>query len=165
MQGFSPVSHENCRVLVLGSFPSVESRMRQEYYAHRQNSFWKIMFAMFSEPYSKNYDIKKELLLSHDVALWDVLLSHEGEGSADSNIKEPVPNDFTSFFPEHRRIVHIFFNGGTAERLFSELIGKESVPYPVRYTRLFSTSPANARYRFEEKLQNWSQILNELRLK
>ncbi len=34
---FPPIVDENCRVLVLGSMPSVTSLERQQYYGHKQN--------------------------------------------------------------------------------------------------------------------------------
>lgn len=39
---FAPVVDENCRTLILGSFPSVKSRENGFYYGHPQNRFWQI---------------------------------------------------------------------------------------------------------------------------
>ena len=41
---FPPIVDENCRVLVLGSMPSVVSLERQQYYGHKQNYFWPMQF-------------------------------------------------------------------------------------------------------------------------
>ncbi len=162
MQGLSPIAGQGCKVLILGSFPGAESRRLREYYAHRQNSFWRLMFSLFTELYSSDYEVKKALLLRHGVALWDVLYSHEGAGSADSAIKNPVPNDFSPFFRRYPGISHIFFNGAAAEKLFFALIDRTYVPGGIPFTRLYSSSPANARFSFEEKLQNWSRIKDAL---
>lgn len=75
---FAPIADENCRVLVLGSMPSVVSLERQQYYGHKQNFFWPMMFQLFAEPYSELYSDKKALLLRHHVALWDVLPAVSG---------------------------------------------------------------------------------------
>ncbi|MCX7614451.1 MAG: DNA-deoxyinosine glycosylase [Clostridiales bacterium] len=161
MHGFLPVVDDRCKVLVLGSFPSTESLRKQEYYAHKSNSFWKIIFALFEEPYSLDYDHKKAFLLRNHIALWDVVYSHEGFGSADKDIKNPVMNDFSLFFKQFGGISHIFFNGGASEEMFSKLVPKE-YKTDIPKTRLYSTSPANARYSFEEKLKNWSQLKESL---
>ena len=46
----SPVFDENSRVLVLGSFPSVQSRKAAFFYGHPQNRFWRVLSAVFGEP-------------------------------------------------------------------------------------------------------------------
>ena len=40
-----PVFDENSRVLVLGSFPSVQSRKAAFFYGHPQNRFWRVLAA------------------------------------------------------------------------------------------------------------------------
>lgn len=45
-----PVFDENSRVLVLGSFPSVQSRKAAFFYGHPQNRFWRVLSAVFGEP-------------------------------------------------------------------------------------------------------------------
>ena len=42
---FAPVVDENCRTLILGSFPSVKSRENGFYYGHPQNRFWRMLGA------------------------------------------------------------------------------------------------------------------------
>lgn len=45
-----PVFDENSRVLVLGSFPSVQSRKAAFFYgAPGQNRFWRVLSAVFGE--------------------------------------------------------------------------------------------------------------------
>jgi len=47
LTGLPPIVSSNTRLLVLGSFPSATSLARQQYYAHPQNQFWKILQAIF----------------------------------------------------------------------------------------------------------------------
>lgn len=46
---FAPVVDENCRTLILGSFPSVKSRENGFYYGHPQNRFWQMLAAVYAE--------------------------------------------------------------------------------------------------------------------
>lgn len=62
IHSFAPIIDENCQVLVLGSMPSVVSLERQQYYGHKQNFFWPMMFQLFDEPYSDDYTVKQQLL-------------------------------------------------------------------------------------------------------
>ena len=41
--GFAPSIDENCTTIILGSMPSVKSLEQQQYYAHPQNRFWKLI--------------------------------------------------------------------------------------------------------------------------
>ena len=90
---FLPVYNEESRILILGSFPSVKSRENQFYYGHPQNRFWKVIAEIFNEPVPQTIDEKKDLLLRHRIAVWDVINSCDIVGSSDSSIKNVVPND------------------------------------------------------------------------
>ena len=43
---FAPVWDGNSRTLVLGTFPSVQSRRNAFYYGHPQNRFWQVLAAL-----------------------------------------------------------------------------------------------------------------------
>ncbi|MDY6223776.1 MAG: DNA-deoxyinosine glycosylase [Candidatus Borkfalkiaceae bacterium] len=90
-----PVFDGRSTVLILGSFPSVASREEGFFYAHPQNRFWKVLSALFSTPLPRTTEEKKTLLLTHGVALFDVIARCEISGSADSSVKDAVPNDLT----------------------------------------------------------------------
>ena len=154
---FPPIVDENCRVLVLGSMPSVTSLERQQYYGHKQNFFWPMMFQIFGEPYSDDYAVKRQLLLRHHVALWDVLASCEREGSLDSNITDEVCNAIPALLAEHPTIKYLLFNGGKAFQSF-----KRNFPALLEqmdYYQMPSTSPAHTMKR-AQKLQKWQLILS-----
>jgi len=156
--GFAPIVDERSRVLVLGTFPSLLSRREEWYYAHPRNAFWPILFRIYGRAFDRpGLEEKRGLLLENGVALWDVVASCETEGSADTEIKSPVLIDLTGFLREHAGIKRVCYNGGNAAR-FAKGLG----PLPVPGLTLPSTSPANARYHFDAKLEIWrNAILKE----
>ena len=44
---FGPVINDGSRILILGSLPGEMSLAMSRYYAHPQNHFWKILYAVF----------------------------------------------------------------------------------------------------------------------
>ena len=66
---FPPVVDEGCRILILGSFPSVKSRSDGFFYGHPQNRFWKMLATVFDEDLPKDIAAKRALLLRHHIAL------------------------------------------------------------------------------------------------
>lgn len=149
---------ENSKILILGSFPSVKSREQMFFYGHRQNRFWRVLAQVFGSDVPNTIEEKREFILSHNIALWDVIASCEIEGSADSSIRNIVPNDLTQIL-NSADIKQIFVNGKTAEKFYNkyikEAIGKEAVCLP-------STSPANAAWSIEKLVSAWKIILNNL---
>ena len=151
---FPPLYDAHSEILILGSFPSVKSREQQFFYGHPQNRFWRVTAAVFGVSVPRTTDEKRTFLLGHHIALWDVIASCEITGSADSSIRNAVPNDLTPIFSA-ADIRQIYVNGGTAakyyERYQKPLLGREAV-------RLPSTSPANAAWGLEKLTAAWMQI-------
>ena len=85
--GFEPFCHINSKILILGSFPSVKSRKVEFYYGNPQNRFWSTVSEFFGEETPVTVDDKKNFLLKHDIALWDMVTECEIKGSMDSEIK------------------------------------------------------------------------------
>lgn len=152
---FPSISNKDSRVLILGTMPGEVSLKLNQYYGHKGNSFWKIIFSLFNQPLSDKYEERKGLLLQNNIALWDVLKACKREGSSDNAILLEESNDFISFFDKHPKIKLIAFNGQNAEAYFY----KYSKFRPeVDYLVLPSTSPANTWKSFDEKLDEWSKI-------
>ena len=86
---------ENSKILILGSFPSVKSREVNFFYGHKQNRFWPVMERLFNVSLPTIND-RRAFILSHNIALWDVIGSCTIEGSGDQSIRDVVPNDLTS---------------------------------------------------------------------
>ena len=149
-----PLYDENSRVLILGSFPSVKSREAQFFYGHPQNRFWKVTSAVFGEPVPQSVPEKRDFLLRNRIALWDVIASCDIQGSADSTIKNVIPNDLKIIL-DTADIKEIFVNGKTAEKYYNKYT-KDLINRPA--TCLPSTSPANAAWNMEKLIEAWKGI-------
>ncbi len=155
---FEPVIDERCSVLILGTMPGVMSLKKQQYYGFERNAFWRIIYALFDLEPDKDYSLRKAFLLSHGIALWDVLKACERESSSDSDIKNPEPNDFASLFQCYPAIRHVCFNGGPAARLYNRFVKRRGVGDMIQdFQILPSTSPAYT-IPFEKKLEQWKVI-------
>lgn len=139
----------------MGTLPSKLSIKLQQYYGHPCNSFWKILFTLFNDTFSSNYDNKKSLAIENNIAIWDVCYTAIRKGSLDSAIKEESPNKIDELIALNPSISTIAFNGQKAAKLYEKYFKKYD---DINYITLLSTSPANAKYSFEEKLKDWSQI-------
>lgn len=155
IHSFPPISNVNAKVLILGTMPGITSLQLNQYYGHGRNVFWRLLFSIFNEPFSFDYDIRKKIALQNNIAIWDVLHACFREGSLDSAIKEEIPNSFETFLSQHPNIEYIVFNGQKAAKLFHKHV-KASNHY--QYFTMPSTSPANAGITFEKKLEEWSKI-------
>lgn len=158
IRSFAPIADRRARVLILGSMPGVESLAQGRYYAHRRNSFWPIMAALFDLDPAASYAARVRALRARRIAVWDVLQSCVREGSLDAGIDEEVANDFAAFFGIHRAITHVFFNGAKAEACYRRHVRPE-LGGTMRYARLPSTSPAHASLSMARKLTAWRAIL------
>ncbi len=138
--------------------PGIKSLEENQYYAHKQNAFWPIIYKLFNEEISKNYDDRKKIILKNHIALWDTLKLCHREGSLDSKIKEEQPNEIFDLLETYTNIHSIIFNGKTAEKFYKKYYKQQE---SISYYSLPSTSPANARKTFNEKLIEWT-IINEL---
>jgi hypoxanthine-DNA glycosylase len=154
---FPPYINDDAAVLILGTMPGAMSLFKQEYYAHKQNAFWKIMYTLYGElPVPDDFEAKKKLLKQNNIALWDVLKNCEREGSLDTNIKNHVENDIEGLLAQYPNIRKILFNGKESYKYFQRKFGTiENVGIVV----LPSTSPANT-IKFEKKLEAWREALD-----
>jgi TDG/mug DNA glycosylase family protein len=161
---FEPIVDKNCKVLVLGTMPGAMSLKKQQYYGYDQNALWRIMYGLFGRQPDGEYELRKAFLLEHHIALWDVLMACEREGSSDSDIKEPVQNDFAALYENYPNLGVVCFNGGPAERLYRRFVEKPGdLRYgPKAYFSMPSTSPAYT-IGFEKKFEQWKLLLQLLR--
>ena len=162
VHSFPPISDPTCRVLILGSMPGKASLRADQYYAHPQNAFWRILSEYFEIPAGGAYEQRVAGLLRHRLAVWDVLRSCTRESSLDSDIVEAsiVPNDFATFLFEYPAIRTICFNGAKAETCYRRYVLPDLPEPALACHRLPSTSPANASIPYSRKLAAW-QIVSE----
>lgn len=150
-----PVYNRDSEILILGSFPSVKSREMGFFYGHPQNRFWKVLAAILEVKVPETIDEKRQMLLDHHIAVWDVIASCRITGSSDSSIKDVVPNDLNKILKESK-IQRIYANGGTAWKMYQKYTkaqtGMDAVKLP-------STSPANASFRLERLIDEWKRII------
>ena len=156
LSAFPAIESKGARVLILGSMPSVASLEKGQYYGHPRNQFWGIVCTLLETPYSEDYEARKQLLIQHEIALWDVLKACRREGSADSAIRDGVPNDLGMFFNAHPEVSVILFNGQKARQLFQRHMRQDLNWLGLALVTLPSTSPANAAA-FEQKLRIWRE--------
>jgi len=164
LQGLAPVVGPHTRVLVLGSFPGVASLVRQQYYAHPQNHFWRLLQALWPQhpqPGPDDYDGRCEWLLARGLGLWDVYDSCEREGSLDAAIRQPQVNDFAALRAHCPQLQLLAHNGAESFRHAPAALAAldPSGSAPLQAVKLPSTSPANAGWSFERKRQAWHEAL------
>lgn len=140
--------------------PGNQSLARNEYYAHPQNLFWRFMGELFGAGPELAYAARVEKLRKSRVAVWDVLRQCYRATSMDSDIASDSMrvNDFATFFAQQPHLRQVFFNGGKAESIFCRRVLPNLETGVLRFTRLPSTSPANASIPFTEKLASWQAV-------
>lgn len=154
---FPPSIFPGAVVLILGSMPGEESLRRQEYYAYRHNAFWRIMGELFCFSPDLPYPERLAALGRNRIALWDSLAACRREGSLDTRITDPIPNDIAGLLRENPGITHIFCNG-TASFQFLKRYNERVFHSGVTIQKLPSTSPAAAVYSYQKKLEAYSVI-------
>ena len=151
---FPPLYDGDSKILILGSFPSVKSREQRFFYGHPQNRFWRVTAAVYDCRVPQTIEEKSEFLHENHIALWDVIASCEITGSADSSIKNVVPNDLRPIL-RAADIKNIFVNGRSAEKYYVKyqepVLGRKAIYLP-------STSPANAAMSEARLLEKWKMI-------
>ena len=151
ISSFPPVITESSKILILGSVPGVKSLQMQQYYAHPQNHFWKIIFELLGEEFTFDYEKRIEIISKNNIALWDVIDTCNREGSLDTKIRNEEHNDILKLLNAHPPIRAIFCNGQKSFKNLKKILGKESeIPVFV----LPSTSPLHT-ISLQKKLEEW----------
>lgn len=152
-----PIFDSNSRVLILGSFPSMQSRKHHFYYAHKQNRFWPVLADIFSVTFENNDD-KVRFLKDYHLAMWDVIASCTIENSSDQSIRNVECNDISSLLLQSK-IDTIFCTGKKSYMLYQKYI------YPktgISAVLLPSPSGANCRMPYDALKSEYSKIKEAL---
>ena len=157
LTGLAPVLQPDTRILILGSFPGAQSLAAAQYYAHPRNQFWPLVSKLVEEDLAAlPYATRLERLLAHRIGLWDVLGACEREGSLDSAIRRPAANDFERLHTLCPQLETVGFNGQASGK-FAPLFAQAG----YRTVVLPSSSPAHMTLSFDQKLDVWSQLIDE----
>lgn len=159
ISSFPPIIKKDSKILILGSIPGVKSLEMQQYYAHPQNKFWKIICEIFNEEFTTNYQQRIKMLEKHHIALWDVIDTCERKGSLDSEIRNEEANKIEELLQNFPNIKAIFCNGQKSHKNLIKILGKN---FRLPIIVLPSTSPAYAGLKYEEKLLSWQEIQNHI---
>ena len=138
--------------------PGAKSLQMQQYYAFPQNQFWRILFHLFDEGFSEDYETRINLIKENNIALWDVIESCERKGSSDTEIKDEIDNNIPELIENHPNIQTIFCNGQKSYKNLLKILGKN---FKIPIVVLPSTSPLHT-VKFEEKLESWKVIKDYL---
>ena len=152
-----PVYNSESKVLILGSFPSIKSRENSFYYAHPKNRFWSTLEKVFKEDIRSSNQDREKFLLTHKIALFDVVYSCNITASSDSSIKDVIPNDIKKIV-DKSKIEAIFTTGTKAYSLYNKYLLKD---VGIEAIKLPSPSPANCKRGIEEVLVNSYSIIKE----
>lgn len=148
---FAPVYTEHARTLIVGTWPSPQSRARGFYYGHPRNRFWPLLARLLGEPAPADIPAKVALIQRHGLALWDTVEHCTITGASDASIRDVTPTDIVGLC-RCAPIGTVLCNGATAWRLCQKY---QTLPAGIRVVQLPSTSPANAAWSLEALAAAW----------
>jgi len=154
---FDSIVFPDTEILILGTFPSVDSFEKAFYYAHPRNQFWPILSKLTGYPVN-NRDQKIWLLKEAKIGLWDMVAGCSRSNSLDSSLRGIEVNDIPGLLERHRGIRKVLFTGRKAQELFERHFGDLEISRDY----LPSPSPAYAAMSFEEKMAEYAEKLSEI---
>lgn len=164
-----PHHNHTPHTLILGSMTGSLGLQLKQYYAHKQNQFYNIIYNILNIEYNKDipYEDRIDALLTYGICIWNVLASCIRPGSLDSSIKSPVSNNIYSLLSKYSSIKTIGLNGQWAYEYFHKTILKEQpelhdhiIHNNVRVVKLMSSSPAAAmKDAVQTKTKQWQDAL------
>lgn len=151
---FKPIVFKDTQILILGSFPSIQSFEKNFYYAHPRNQFWKILESVTGYPVN-NRDQKIWLLKESKFGLWDMIKGCSRENSLDTSLENEEVNDIAALLEAYPSITKLAFTGKKSEALFKTHFGH----LDIETVYLPSPSAAYAKMSFNEKAAEYKKRL------
>ncbi|MBQ6921169.1 MAG: DNA-deoxyinosine glycosylase [Bacilli bacterium] len=158
-ESIKPFIDNNSFILILGSFPSIKTREVGFYYGHPQNRFYKVISNIFNEQLPTSIEEKKELLVKHHIALYDVIYSCDISNSEDSSIRNVTPINIKELLDKFPNINRIIVNGNKAKELFNRYLIKDIDTQNIEIGYAPSTSSANAKMSLEQLVEIYKQFI------
>lgn len=155
---FEPIVFFDTKVLILGTFPSLDSFKYDFYYAHKRNQFWKILSDIFCMP-TNTTEQKIAILKREKIGLWDIVASCERKNSSDNNLKNCTLHDIPLLLKEYPNIKIIAFTGQKAFKLYQ----KKYADLDIKTTILPSPSPAFASMKYIEKKEIYEKMIKSIK--
>jgi hypoxanthine-DNA glycosylase len=157
-QSLQPLADYRSRVLILDTMPTEKSLILQQYYPHTTNHFWKIIGRVLGEFCPSAYKLKKQLLLKHGIALWNVMELETPDNDLGMALRQ---NDFMTFFQLYPDVQRILFNGNQAATLYKKHIASN---LGITFATLPSTSAINTWKSAHQKTSLWTEEIQKLLL-
>lgn len=154
-----PIYNEYSKILILGSMPSITSRVNNFYYANKTNRFWSIINSLFNINLITKED-KENFLLKNNIALFDMIERCDIIGSSDSSVKNIKINNLLTII-NNSKIKYIFCIGLLSYNLYQKYyknLNLECIYLP-------SPSSANASYSLEKLIDKYKIIKEKLEKK
>jgi hypoxanthine-DNA glycosylase len=151
---FPELIFENSSIVILGTFPSIDSFENDFYYGHRRNLFWRLLADIAKMPVD-TVEEKIELLTKMRWGLWDMVASCSRRNSLDSSLRDIELNDIEAMLERHPSVKRLLFTGRKAQRLFEKGFGH----LEIERDYLPSPSPAYAAMTYREKLEIYREKL------
>ena len=148
---FGPVWTPQSHTLIVGTWPSPESRRQNFYYGHPRNRFWPLLAGLLGAEVPRTVEEKPALVCAHGLALWDTVQQCTITGAQDATIRNVTPTDI-AWLCAAAPIRRILCNGATAYTL---CMTYHTLP-GVQVVKLPSTSPANAAWTMEKLRAAWA---------
>ena len=157
---------DKIKIVILGTFPGIESLNEKRFYQSNRNSFWKIMEGVLNEKdLEKNAknptrynDEAMNVFKKHGIALLDLYECCEREDknskntSLDKHIKNAKINEELANIPQ---TVKVLCNGAKAFRIYEKVARKTYSNLPES-KKLQSSSNSNSKF-VDKKIEEWKK--------
>ena len=157
------LSKGNYKCLILGTFPSEESKKRGFFYGNKSNAFWEFLGGVFDvDLKDKDLKVKEDWLDMRGIALYDIVESYEGldwysnDGALFGYGKgHKYSVDFVYEFMQKNQNARIMVTSKKVEDKFKQEFSKKISSVDLLY--LPSPSGSNRSMTGDEKRARWKK--------